>query len=317
MILFDYSVNFLRISVIIPTKNRIDMLKIALNSIFTQTYPVYEIIVIDDGSDSDDIIDLIRVINEPKVSLLRNHSSKGANYSRNRGIKVSTGDFIAFLDDDDYWLPQKLEKQLAVFKSQDVGAVYCGLNYYDVVSGKKKNVNRLSYPSGYILEQLLIEDITSTTPTYIVRRDCFDKAGFFDENLPARQDWDMWIRIAQHYNIGCVPEVLVYAGEHSGDRISIRNYQKQIEANILVYEKYNSLRSQFNPVIEKRASSVLSCHIAGALVNQGRYLKGFISYINGIKKYPCYFGNYSGILKIIIPIRLKLILKVIIKQLTN
>lgn len=309
MSISGYYHDLMRVSVILPTKNRIDLLKIAIKSIVSQTYQPYEIIIIDDGSDGDDILDLIEEINEPKIKLLRHKLSKGANYSRNIGIKNSTGEYIAFLDDDDYWLPQKLEKQIEIFKKKDVGAVYCGFDYYDVITGEKKISNRLNYASGNIFEKLLVEDITAGTPTYLIRRDCFEKSGYFDEELPARQDWDMWIRIAQHYHIGCVPEVLVYAGEHPGKRISIRNYKKQIEANRLVYEKYKAVRSQLDPVIEKRAATVLYFNTGAAMVSDGEYLKGFIFHLKGIKSYPFYLANYLGIIKILLPIRLKVVLR--------
>ena len=117
-----------------------------------------------------------------------------------------------------------------VFKRQpQVGAVYCGLRYVDIESGVSALDSKRNYPVGNINKEMLVHDVTEGTPCWIVRKTCFEQVGLFDEKLEARQDWDMFIRISQVYRIGCVPEILVEAGNHAGERVR-SDPQREIRA---------------------------------------------------------------------------------------
>ena len=112
------------ISVIIPTFNRVDLLKNAINSVLTQTYSNIEIIVIDDNS-NDKTESLIKNLNDNRINYIKNKENLKAPLCRNIGINISRGEFIAFLDDDDIWYPNKLEEQIKLFDNSNVGLVYC------------------------------------------------------------------------------------------------------------------------------------------------------------------------------------------------
>ncbi len=146
---------------------------------------------------------------------------------------------MAFLDSDDRWFPGKLQKQLAILEQDgSIGGVYCGLCSVDLESGEIVPQGTRSYPSGDLLAEMLIHDVSNPTSCWMVRRSCFEKAGIFDASLPARQDWDMWIRISAEYQIGVVPEVLVEMGEHTGERVRT-DPSREISAHKTIFRKYS------------------------------------------------------------------------------
>src|SRR6056297_3803158 len=122
-----------KVSIIIPTYNRKKLLKNAIQSVLKQTYKNLEIVIVDDGS-SDGTQNLIDNINNNKIKYIRNEKSVGGSQARNIGINNSTGKYITFLDDDDEYLPEKIEKQVLKFNNNNIGLVYTGviLNYIDL-----------------------------------------------------------------------------------------------------------------------------------------------------------------------------------------
>ena len=212
------------VPVVIPVYNRAGLIADTLNSVKAQTYRPLEIVVVDDGS-TDNIGDVVQswVSRNSDAALVIRYvfqQNQGANTARNRGVTESSAPFIAFLDSDDRWLPEKLGKQLAVLQSSEkIGGVYCGLCTVDLSSGETQPIMTREYPTGDLKAEMLIHDVSNPTSCWMVRKSCFDDVGHFDTSLPARQDWDMWIRLSSCYKIGCVPEVLVQMGEHSGERV--------------------------------------------------------------------------------------------------
>ena len=156
------------VSVIIPTYNRKNLLDISINSVLNQTYQNFEIIIVDDNS-NDGTDDYIKKINHDKIQYIKNKESMYAPTSRNIGILHSKGDLISFLDDDDEWYSDKLEKQVKLFQDSDVGLVYGGIDlFFEDYS--------LSYPTspelkGDIYKNMLIKNYIGATPSVIVRRD--------------------------------------------------------------------------------------------------------------------------------------------------
>ena len=209
------------ISVIIPTYNREHFLKDAIESVLSQTYNNLELIIVDDGS-VDNTQQLVQKFTDKRINYIR-QEHKGASTARNRGIQEVKGEYIAFLDSDDIWLPKKIEKQLKIFRESKLspGIVYAGVQYIDSHSNRKKQ-RKLSNYRGKILRQLLRKNIAGIGSTILVKRECFKKCGLFDESLSSRVDLDMLIRICQHFTADFVPEVLC----------SIRVHDKRITADI-------------------------------------------------------------------------------------
>ncbi|HNS52801.1 MAG TPA: glycosyltransferase [Anaerolineae bacterium] len=205
------------VSVIIPTFNSAATICQAIDSVLAQTLGDLEIIVVDDGS-TDDTARRLRPY-EDRIDYYYQPNQE-RSVARNRGIGRSRGTFIAFLDADDYWLPSKLELQLPVMRAHpELGLVYSWVN---VVDQSGKTVGRLGHDLPHpestgadYFEQLLLGD-SVPTPSVVVRRDCLDSVGLFDESITYCEDWDLWLRIAGRYPFGHVAQVTAcYRVRHS------------------------------------------------------------------------------------------------------
>tara|TARA_B100000945_G_scaffold76938_1_gene59359 strand:+ start:2214 stop:3128 length:915 start_codon:yes stop_codon:yes gene_type:complete len=229
------------VSVIIPTYNRKKLLDISINSVLNQTYQNFEIIIVDDNS-NDGTDKYIKEINHHKIHYIKNKQTMYAPKSRNIGISYSKGDLISFLDDDDEWYPDKLEKQVKLFSDINIGLVYSGIDLFF------EDYN-LSYPTspklrGSIYKDMLIKNYIGATSSVIIRRDvlnhvCTKKHECFDPAFPARQDYDLWIRITEKWKVNFIyePTVKQYY-RNSINRIS-RNLDNHIKAHELLNQKYN------------------------------------------------------------------------------
>ncbi len=191
-----------RVSVIIPTHNRAHLLNRAVQSVLDQTYQDFEIIITDDAS-TDNTEELVKGFNDGRIQYYRHEKNQGGSAARNTSMKHASGEYFAFLDSDDEWFPDKLEKQLTAFEKGEnkLGVVYTDFDY-------KSELAKTKY-SGNISQSILVVNFVGTTSTPLVKKECFDKTGFFDAALPCGQDWDMWIRLAQHYEFYFIDEVLV------------------------------------------------------------------------------------------------------------
>ncbi len=207
-----------RFSVIIPTYNRSEKLLRAVRSVLTQTCEDFEVLVIDDGSDGTEqaLANL-----DPRVKYLRG-SGEGVAAARNAGIARSTGDFVAFLDADDWWYPRKLERVLDTIRAHPtVGFIYSGLDFVDTHGATLWSANvRDVQGDGYVA---VLEGNFISTSAAVVKRACVTNVGDFDVSLSGCEDWDLWIRVARHYPIHLVPEVLVAYEYLSEDSITSRH----------------------------------------------------------------------------------------------
>ena len=227
------------VSVIIPTYNRAHSIVSAIQSVLNQTYQGFEIIVVDDGS-TDNTKEIMREIQtqDKRIRYIGYEKNKGAPTARNTGIKASRCDYIAFQDSDDEWSPEKLEKQMKAFESASpkVGVVYTG--FYRL--GKRKTYmpsirRKKTQREGDIFSSLLEGNLVGT-PTILIKRECFERAGLFDENLTALQDWELVIRISKYYDFIFVDEPLLISPD-TPDSISA-NRKARARALELILEKH-------------------------------------------------------------------------------
>ncbi len=295
------------ISAVVPTYNRAALLADALESIRNQTFRPIEIVVADDGS-TDNTFDVVREWarknEEAGAFVVRcvSQMNKGANAARNLGIRESHGEFIAFLDSDDRWLPDKLAKQISILKENaDIGGVYCGLRNIDLLNKKQYPSETRRYPVGKLLQKLLIHDVTEATSCWVVRKECFERVGAFDVTLPARQDWDMWIRLSERYSIGCVPEILVELGNHPGERVR-SNAEREIEAHKIIFRKYASLRAQFPLWVSLAARSAMYRRRGRVYFHRGiSKKKAIFMQLLAISVWPFNFDSYAALAGIALP----------------
>lgn len=203
-----------KVSVIIPTYNRADLLPRAVNSVLAQTYSDLEIIIVDDCS-PDDTREVIARFSDLRIRSFRHERNKGLSAARNTGIANARGEYIAFLDDDDEYLPSKLEEQVELLNtsSNDVGLVYGWLNWIDGSSGRVLE-SRRSAMQGDIFDEALAMNGPSSPPSWLARSSVIREVGGFDEKVYYHEDRVLLCRIAQRYSAAVLPKVVAHI--HTG-----------------------------------------------------------------------------------------------------
>jgi len=227
------------VSVIIPTYNRAEMVKRAIKSVFKQTYKNFEVIIVDDGStdNTEAVIQKMRERNR-RTRYIKHKKNRGGTAARNTGIKNARGKYIAFLDSDDEWLPEKLEKQMKMLQGSptEVGVNYSAL-------WKIRGNKRFYFPSpkifacdGYIHNIILEGNSYIGTPCSLVKKQVFEKVGMFDEKLAACQETELWIRVSKYYHFQFIDEPLVISYTEK-DSVSA-NYDARSKAYKIIFKKH-------------------------------------------------------------------------------
>lgn len=229
----------MNISVIIPTYNRAHTLGRALNSVLAQSYPAFEVIVVDDASTDETAGLLTKYQGVQNVQMATN---LGVSVARNVGIGLAKGEWIALLDSDDSWAPEKLamqktaaeqEPQIQIFHTDEIW----------IRNGTRVNpMKKHSKPDGWIYEVSLALCCVSPS-SILMHRSVFEKCGVFDESLPACEDYDLWLRLFSHYPVRLIDKLLVtrYGGHedqlsrrHWGmDRFRVRALSKMLDGDDL------------------------------------------------------------------------------------
>ena len=196
------------VTVIIPTFNRASLVVRAIRSVLGQTCQDWELIVVDDCS-TDGTEQAVRGFSDNRITYIRHDRNRRLPAARNTGIRRAQGEYVAFLDDDDEWLPEKLEKELEVFRNSDpaVGLVYTGKMILDE-SGRVLKV-RMPTKSGWVYDALLDWDFIGSPSRVTVKKQVLDRVAGFDETFLNCQDYDLWLRVARASKIACVPYCLV------------------------------------------------------------------------------------------------------------
>ena len=234
-----------KISVVIPTHNRVDLLPRAIKSVLKQTCKDIEIIVVSDGSTDGTDEYMKQYADNPNVNYISYHPSRGGNYARNAGFDAAKGEFVAFLDDDDEWVPTKIEKQVALMEAdEEVGLVYTGINCIYVNEG-------ICYPfcpdkRGNLSKEILFQNCIGSTSSVMLRRShC--RACRFDENLQALQDFDLWIKVLQGCKADVVSEPMVNYYNYRNQTQVSSSTAKYIQATDYINKKYANLFEKLSP----------------------------------------------------------------------
>ena len=204
------------VSVIIPTYNRGWIVKEAIDTVLEQDFTDFELIVVDDGS-TDNTPEILREFGSDIQVIMQ--SNRGVSAARNRGIQASAGRWIAFLDSDDLWLPQKLSRQVDFFRSQP-DALICQTEEQWVRNGVRVNPKtRHRKGSGMIFERSL--ELCLVSPSAVmIRKRLFNDVGLFDESLPACEDYDLWLRISCRFPVYLIDKPLIIKRGGHNDQLS-------------------------------------------------------------------------------------------------
>lgn len=231
------------VSVVIPTYNRADLLEEALRSGLQQTYQDFEVIIVDDGSTDHTRERVAGFQSDPRVRYIY-QENRGPSAARNTGIRASQGSYVALLDSDDIWLPDKLQKQMSLMTADDrVDVVYCDFRFVDLAGNLLPL--RYSRPAsrGTLYEDLMYGNVlTGSDSAVLVRARCFAEVGLFDESLPALEDQDLWRRMALAHHFVYLDEVLLYIRWHAS------NIQKEPERMAVAKMRYLEKLCQETPL---------------------------------------------------------------------
>jgi glycosyltransferase involved in cell wall biosynthesis len=249
------------VSVIIPGYKSSYIVE-TIESALCQTYQNIEIIVVDDGSPNNlgELLD--EFIRSDKIRYIYQENQKMAA-ARNNGIRNAKGEFIAFLDDDDLWEPKKIEKQLALFNSDDIGLVYTyaeGFNDFGSVNIPNFEIEK----NGRIFTEIFLQDFIANS-SVMVRKGCFDKLGVFNTSPSyfGVDDCDLWTRVSYHYSANCLCEKMTLIRLHdeqfSGDKTIMYENDLRVRKNLIeelevpiYYRKKYFARMYFNIGFENR-----------------------------------------------------------------
>lgn len=229
------------VSVVTPSYNRPKAVERAVGTVSRQTYPAIQHIIVDDLSETP----VSDVVNADHVHIHRHDENQGANAARNTGIEIADGEFIAFLDDDDEWTTDKIERQVERAEQTDAGVVYTGVKQVD--DGDSFAVQTPAV-EGEITRQLLTETPVKTFSSVMVRSDVFDSVGLLDERLPNWQDWEFYLRASLETEFAGISEPLT-SRHHDSDGHLTADYEgkRDVSAQI-IREKYTSLAEEYGVV---------------------------------------------------------------------
>jgi glycosyltransferase involved in cell wall biosynthesis len=222
------------VSIILPTFNRPEFLAPALASVFAQTFTDWELIIADDGSSVNTRAYLQSVADPPRVKVMWLLHSGKPGVARNAALREARGEYVAFLDSDDLWLPKKLEAQIASLRRHaGRGWSYTRFAVVDAAGDARvaPDIKHWPAPSGWILEKILQEETVIALPSVIVARRLLEELGAFDEELVMCEDDELWLRLAAHTEIDGVDAPLTLVrrhGQHSGSDITAWQDRKRV-----------------------------------------------------------------------------------------
>jgi glycosyltransferase involved in cell wall biosynthesis len=230
---WHHNTNSPAVSVIIPAYNYARFLPRAIKSVITQTLRDFEVIVVDDGSTDDTAAVARGYLSDPRVRYIY-QENRGLSAARNTGISLAKGKYIAFLDADDLWLPEKLEKQLRIFEREagSVALVYCFIEYIDEQGTVLESAKELPVENPTLGDLLYANWVLGSGSSVLIKKEAFDRVGLFDEELRSLEDMNMWLRILHEYDSARADEVLVRITRH---RRSMQSDLRTMERNMLLH----------------------------------------------------------------------------------
>ena len=252
------------VTVVIPTYNRVALVQQAIASVIAQTYWNWELIIVDDGSD-DGTPEAIIAINDPRIKMLRKPHIGNIALLRNIGVDEGSGEWLAFLDSDDIWIPRKLEIQLFFLLQEEKRWGYGGFELMnDDMQTIPNKAGQYRPISGWIIKEVLSTEASVTIGTLMLERTLFEEAGGFnqDAKLIYREDYELILRLALKSEALAVPELLVRIREHEGR--ATNEFEDGHDRTAAVYKHFVRSRPQ------KSLSKIARRRMAGELAESAK-----------------------------------------------
>ena len=290
------------VTAVVTTFDRPSMAKRAVQSVLAQTYRPIEIIVVEDGSESG-IDRWLKGRSLTCIQYMRHENNKGLAASRNTGLRSAQGKYVAYLDDDDEWLPEKLAKQVELFetKGEIVGVVYCGA----LRISPQKPMGREKRPRlrGDIRKAIREKGLSTIPSSCLFRREALGRVGGYDENLLSHVDFDIWLQLAgQKYAAEYVDECLVKVHQHESYKMT-KDVESRVQATQLFCNKWQSeLQTWFGRRGGQRFCFQFKAQVMGMLgwtcFHKGDRMQSAKYFLLGLRYNPAKRENYVGLITI-------------------
>lgn len=290
------------VSVVIPAYNRATIVSRAIRSVLAQAYQKWELIVVDDGSkDRTDLA--VKAFADPRIRYLRHTKNRGQSAAQNTGIRSARGKYVAFLDSDDEWLPDKLAEDMKVLEAAGpaVGMAYSGKMLVDESGGVL--LVRMPTLRGRVYQDLLAWDFIGTCSRVTARKDVLEAVRGFDESLVNCQDWDLWLRVAKVSEVAAVNKCVVK--RHMGSDQVTGSLRAICEGKIKIIQKYRNEMS--GPVLGQHLGALaimlmnydpprarrMAVEALGLKAFQPAVLAAVSTSLLGIKGYRLIFSKFA------------------------
>lgn len=291
------------VSAVITThKREPKIVERALKSILNQTYKNIEIIVVDDSPADYAFRSLVKKMIEKykneRVLYIAHESCQGACAARNTGLAHARGEFIGYLDDDDEWLPNKIDKQLSGLIDDRIAFVYCGS---ETMIDNKSMIKSpwIEFFKGEIFNQLILRNFVGSTSFPLIRKCCLEAVGGFDVFMESAQDYDVWLRLAERYAVNYVKDILVRYHIHDTEQIS-KNYMRRVNG----LERLNEKNKEYL-IKNKNAWHIRNIQLAPEYAGNGEKAKAWKTWFKASFKCPFYIKNNLRYLKRMLSIMLE------------
>lgn len=275
------------VSVIIPTFNRTNYLKRAIQSVNSQDYDNIELIVVDDHSEESkkDIFQTVSKDSLSDVEFVRHDKNRGQATARNTGIEIAAGEYLAFLDDDDQWVDTKISEQVAAMQEAESNV---GVIYADTDQGWfEDELPRFGGNDQHKLtKQLMCKNVIGTPSRVLVRSECIDSSGGFDERFLNWEDQDWYIRLSQDWNFKRLPRSLVNYNRDSEDRATEDFDTVSQDVYPLFIEKYTPIASRYGPLFKRKVLAWAAYRVGKVGLYTKNYNQGMDFLKKAILTYP-------------------------------
>ena len=294
------------VSVIIPTYNRIKYINRAIESIFAQTYKNYEVIVVDDGS-ALDVKEAIRSYMNGITYVYQEHGGLAA--ARNTGINISKGKYLAFLDDDDVFEPKKLEIQIPILEENtDIGFVYSDHILFN--EHFSLCVSDMRCPIGQDFNKVFFMDHRIAIPTVLIKRECFDGVGLFDEFLRQHEDGNLLLRISMHWKVkfSNYPSARVRLHSEMMSRNRVEIYSSIIQSSKKILVLYPAFKESLGGQVDRRFGE-LYFELGKAYLRKGKLYAAFCN-LNVSRKLLRRYANTLGVYLLLYDMLINIVSKI-------
>ncbi|MFZ1985154.1 MAG: glycosyltransferase [Desulfatitalea sp.] len=286
------------VSVVTATYNMGEYVVLAVRSVLNQTYPHVESIVVDDGS-ADNTAEVMRQFEaDPRVTFIPLGRNQGQAAAKNAGLKAAKGEILGFVDADNLWKPEKLAKQMPLFeRSSRIGVVYSDVEYIDGEGNVLPYISR-SYHEGKITDRLLLHNFVNFNSA-LVRRECLEHKGFFDEGIAMGIDWDLWLRISTAYEFAFLNEK-TYAYRIWANQMSHKKLKRLECARRILLKFFEQNPGAVSAVVERNAWARLCADYGMVHAGYGQNGPALKSYGQALLRQPLFVPAWKGLVKLLV-----------------